>query len=538
MDRQVRILVVDDLEKWRKQLLETLKRAGFYTDSASTASEALQRLNEAFYHILVLDIRLVDIDPTNEEGIGLLGELDRRGLSEATKVIVLSAYGTQEQMRTAFKNHKVADFLSKDEFNTRVFLETVRQVLLEEVRINLSLAIHWQQVSDPEQAVANLEIDGERIKRNKPFRGLIALELDDLLCRLFNDAESVLVRPLTEGQSTTGVLKAQPFYSSGGGRAVVVKFGDFRRIEEEYANFKKFVKPFIGGGRNSTVLDVRRTSHLGGIAYSLLGAGNELLEDFGNFYQRASISEILETLDRLFLDTCGAWYANIGRLQPYNLTEEYQHVLGFTAEKLDHALAELQRVVHGRQKLYFKSLESDRTFTNPFLGIMEPPFIRSTYACPTHGDFNHQNLLVDSSGHTWLIDFQRTNRGHILRDVAQLDSEIRLVLLAAEEATLEERCLMEEVLCSIEHFSQLEDLMTRYSTQNKAMAKAYASVVHLRTLARKLVAQNPADDISEYFIALLYYAMNTTRFSGLPSGQREHALLSASILADRIASRG
>ncbi len=538
MDRQVRILVVDDLEKWRRQLLEKLQLAGFYTDSASTATEALQKLNETLYHILVLDIRLVDVEPSNEEGIGLLGELDKRGLSEATKVIVLSAYGTKEQMRTAFRDYKVADFLSKDGFNTRVFLETVRQVLLEEARINLSLAVHWQQISDPEQAVANLEIDGARIKRNKPLRSQIALELDDLLCRLFYDAESVLVRPLTEGQSITGVLKAQPFYGSGGGRAVIVKFGDFRRIEEEYANFKKYVKTFIGGGRNSTVLEVRRTPHLGGITYSLLGADNEHLEDFGSFYQHTNISEIINVLSRLFLDTCSAWYANIGRLQPYNLTEEYQHVLGFTAEKLDHALAELQRVVHGKQKLFFKSLDSERAFTNPFLGITGPPLIRSTYLCTTHGDFNHRNLLIDASGHTWLIDFQRTGRGHILRDVAQLDSEIRLVLLASQEATLEERRLMEEALCSIEHFSQVEELMTIFSTQNKAVAKAYTAVVHLRTLAQRLVAQNPADDISEYYIALLYNAVNTTRFSGLPSGQREHALLSASLLADRIASRG
>src|SRR5689334_5700115 len=132
MDRQRRVLVVDDLERWRVELVETLQRAGYYTDSASTAIEALQRLDETFYHILVLDIRLVDVDPSNEEGIGLLGELDRRGLSESIKVIILSAYGTKEQMRTAFRDYKVADFLSKNEFSTRSFLESVQQVFSKE----------------------------------------------------------------------------------------------------------------------------------------------------------------------------------------------------------------------------------------------------------------------------------------------------------------------------------------------------------------------------------------------------------------------
>jgi len=538
MNRQGRVLVVDDLAAWREELVETLQRDDFYAESVSTASQVLQRLDETFYHLIVLDIRLNDADQSNIDGISLLQELDNRGFSEATKVIMLSAHDTKEQMRIAFREHKVADFLSKDNFTKWLFLESVRRVFSEEANINLGLDIHWQQVSGPGQVVLNLEMQGTRIKRNMPLQSRTALELEDLLCRLFYQAESVLIRPLAIGQSTTGVLWAQPFYSSGGGRAVIVKFGDFHKIEEEHYNFKKYVQPFIGGGRNTTVLDLRRTLHLGGIIYSLLGADNDHLEDFGSFYQHADVPEVKSMLDRLFLDTCRSWYANAGQLQPYNLTADYQHMLEFTLEKLEHALAELQKYVQGRQRLSFKSLNSERPFTNPLLGMNGPHLICSTYICTTHGDFNRHNLLVDSSGHTWLIDFQATGRGHILRDVAQLDSEIRFFMLAPEEATLEERLCMEEALCSIERFSQVEQLLTRFSTENRALAKAYATVVHLRSLAGKLVAQNPSDDISEYYIALFYNAVNTLRFYALSSRQREHALLCASILADRLGLRG
>jgi len=41
------------------------------------------------------------------------------------KVIILSAFGTKEQMREAFRDYKVADFLSKDNFNRRVLRESV-----------------------------------------------------------------------------------------------------------------------------------------------------------------------------------------------------------------------------------------------------------------------------------------------------------------------------------------------------------------------------------------------------------------------------
>ena len=87
----------------------------------------LERLNESFYHILVADIRMEEIDKSNTEGMGLLGELEKSGLSEGIKVIMLSAYGTPEQMREAYIDHRVADFLTKDEFSRAIIFEEYRK---------------------------------------------------------------------------------------------------------------------------------------------------------------------------------------------------------------------------------------------------------------------------------------------------------------------------------------------------------------------------------------------------------------------------
>jgi len=102
MNRQGRILIVDDEELWRKELVETLGRGGFRVDAASRASEALERLSKTPYHVLVLDIRMVHADRSNVDGIDLLEELCKRGLCNATKIIMLSAFGTKEHMRTSF----------------------------------------------------------------------------------------------------------------------------------------------------------------------------------------------------------------------------------------------------------------------------------------------------------------------------------------------------------------------------------------------------------------------------------------------------
>jgi DNA-binding response OmpR family regulator len=541
MKRQGRILIVDDEDVWRNELGETLQREGFLVDFASTTAEALECLQKCLYHLLVLDIRLVDV-AGNKEGLDLLGELEKRGLNEATKVIMLSGYGTPEYMRTSFREYKVVDFLSKDDFDDEEFLQEVRQVFSEKVKINLALEIHWQpHGSGPEQVVLDLNINRTLVKYDTPLQSQIASELDDLLCRLFRHAASILVRPLTAGQSGTRVLRVQPFYTTGGGGSeVVVKFGDFRKIEQEYHKFKEYVQPFIGGTRNTTVLDLRRTPHLGGIIYSLLGSSHDQLVDFGEFYRRADVSQVKDALQRLFWDTCGAWYANRGNLQPLDLAADYQRLLEYKSGRLEQIVAEQLKLVElvesekGKQRLVFNHLRDRHTYTNPLQVMDGLSFKLSTYTCITHGDFNHHNLLVDSNGNMWMIDFQGTGLSHILRDIAILDSAIRFQLLTANEATLKERLQMEKALCSIERFSEVEQLANKLPTTNRPLAKTYAAVVHLRTLARRLVEQNPGDDISEYYIALFYTALYTLRFTQLSQGQREHALLCASLLADRL----
>jgi CheY-like chemotaxis protein len=531
MTRQGRILVVDDQEEWRDEIGASLKRGGFHVDTVVSLGQALQSLKENFYHLMILDIRMDETDPDNYEGMDLLRSLGERG--EAMKIVVLSAHGTPGLMRESFKEYKVADFIQKEEFDNQNFLQQVRQILTTELQINLNLLVHWEHGS-AEQAVVNLSVPQGRVKRDSPLQLQIASELDDLLCRLFYQSERLLVRPMTPGRSGAAVLWAQPFNEEGAGRRVIVKYGEQEKIEQEYRHFKEYVEPFIGGGRSTTVLALRRTPHLGGIEYSLLGTTNEHVESFESFYKRADVPQIKEMLNHLFQGTCGNWYANSGRLELHDLTADYEELLGLSLENLDRTLNENLKSIQGKRDLQFRTLSVPRTFTNPILALGDQHLRRSTYVCITHGDFNEQNILVDDKGQAWLIDFMRTGRGHILRDIAQLDSVVRLNLLSSEEATLDERLKMEEALCHAEHFSQIEQLAGNFPTENRTLAKAYATVLHLRTLAGKLVARNPQDEISEYYTALVYYALNSIRFYSTPTLQREHALLCASLLVDRL----
>lgn len=271
MKRLGHILVMDDADRWRIPLSEIIEQGGYHIDTAATASEAKHYLSQHLYHLILLDIRMEDTDESDTTGMTMLGYLKAMYPTTSLRMMMLSAFGTKEQMRTAFRDYGVDDFLSKLEFDDREFLEQVNTIFAQTVQANLNLAIHWQQVGGPEQAVVGLNIGEHRIKRSESERiSSFAIELDDLLCRLFYNADRLVVTPISPIHSGTAVLRAQPFYASGGARPVIVKFGEAGKIAKEQRNFEEHAKEFIGGDRSTTMHDVRYTLRLGGIIYSLL----------------------------------------------------------------------------------------------------------------------------------------------------------------------------------------------------------------------------------------------------------------------------
>jgi DNA-binding NtrC family response regulator len=67
MDKNTRILVVDDDETIRTTMKAILEDEGYIVDLAGTGKEAVQKTRERSYNVALLDIRLPDM-----EGIELL----------------------------------------------------------------------------------------------------------------------------------------------------------------------------------------------------------------------------------------------------------------------------------------------------------------------------------------------------------------------------------------------------------------------------------------------------------------------------------
>jgi DNA-binding NtrC family response regulator len=84
------VLVVDDQANWRAAISTLLQTRGLEVDEAKTFQEAQAKIGDHAYHVVVLDVRFVDEDPFNVQGLELLRYI--KALSPATKAVILTGY--------------------------------------------------------------------------------------------------------------------------------------------------------------------------------------------------------------------------------------------------------------------------------------------------------------------------------------------------------------------------------------------------------------------------------------------------------------
>jgi DNA-binding NtrC family response regulator len=99
------VLVVDDEAEFRTTLCKVLARRGFDVGAAGDGAEALRRLGERPWDVMVLDLRMPGLD-----GLATLREARRLGTH--AQVIILTGHGTAEAGIQAMRGHAF-DFLFK-----------------------------------------------------------------------------------------------------------------------------------------------------------------------------------------------------------------------------------------------------------------------------------------------------------------------------------------------------------------------------------------------------------------------------------------
>ena len=128
-----RILIVEDFGDWRELLNGLLQREGHQVTAVATLQEAQACIDAANdLDLAILDIRLVETDETNEDGMQLLAEIRERQAS--TRVIMITGHGTMETQRRAFRDYRAFDFFRKEQFDSEEFRQSVREAVDQAAR--------------------------------------------------------------------------------------------------------------------------------------------------------------------------------------------------------------------------------------------------------------------------------------------------------------------------------------------------------------------------------------------------------------------
>ena len=105
MKKDTRILVVDDDKYIRDGLTDLLNRNGHFVDTSPSGDDALVKVSNNIYHLVITDIKMPGMD-----GMGLFREVKHR--KPNLNVVLITAYATVETAIEAMK-YGASDFITK-----------------------------------------------------------------------------------------------------------------------------------------------------------------------------------------------------------------------------------------------------------------------------------------------------------------------------------------------------------------------------------------------------------------------------------------
>lgn len=142
-----RILIVDDEADIRQLVTYALAEDGHEVATAKDGSDAIDQLTEAPPDVVILDLMMPELD-----GFGLLADLQERGLKGETKVLILTARGSERDWKQGYD-------LGADRYMTKPFdpddlIITVRELVAATPE---ELAAKREEEQDRSNLLAQLE---------------------------------------------------------------------------------------------------------------------------------------------------------------------------------------------------------------------------------------------------------------------------------------------------------------------------------------------------------------------------------------------
>ena len=516
----VRVLVVDNDSKARSQVVKILESAAYKVRAAEgqgvELKESAKKLALTFKpHVVIMDLRLSDEHADDRSGL----ELWKDPSFSSARCILYSAHLIQNYKitREALQQKGVKDVIGKED-SPQSLVDAVERVAREGCACTNSLSLVWPHAWNENIIIQYLYEDAH----NFPSDLVV-----DVFGRLFPDSKKLVLKAL-DGTAKSSVPATR-------GRTVlfqvwpddkepeVLKLAPRHRIQREVDAYNEFIKDRLVGRFYAELQECTYFWDLGGICYSFIGSSQKSIETFTAFYgQTKSSAEIIKPLEHFFEEVWHRRYVN--SRQPLTGT--------------------LFNIYDPNRKLYqrlntFPIQEKTLTFPwipgsylNPAAWLLEHEedshFPHANQAI-IHGDLHGDNLFVDKD-HAWAIDFERSGKGHMLRDFVELEQNIFTRMIALPENDWRMLYSLAVILTKPVSPSQPAVIPQDFE-YNEEIKKAVETINGLRSIAHKVTSYQ---DIHEYYWGLLLDTSFSLTLAEIRSPRWWRALLLSSLLCSRL----
>lgn len=267
---KARILLVDNNPEHLETKMEILKRRGYEVVTAETPENAKALLDEEWFHLAIIDIRLRnDHDTADVSGLNLIKETD-----PIVPKIILTAYPTWEATREALGTilaglPAAVDFIWKNEDPDK-FLQAVDRAFQERVNLNQILEIKFDSGLRSLYLAILVEPDlgdAQQLRR--------AEEFEDLFRKLFRDQTEVTIYGHPQEFDGAFFIWARTQYEVyEQAEDVVIGWGKRSIFKQKKGAYKEYV-PEFARVQDASEFAFAETAHYAAAAYSLVGSPTE-----------------------------------------------------------------------------------------------------------------------------------------------------------------------------------------------------------------------------------------------------------------------
>jgi CheY-like chemotaxis protein len=279
------VLILEDNPSWQENYAEIVSGMGYVYSVAATAADALMKLVQRLYHVVIVDLSLAQDDPRNRDGMKVLKWINQMG--EGTQGIVSTGYAFPRAIRDIFKEGGAFDLVEKGggnqeelEMMIRKGVATARQYMIA----HPILPAYRSQALDSEMLVQKLDMN--RAQLDVLLKTILYLRHE-----LFGNADGVMVQKATLDfqpemlsidvprllphrqparllVSSNAAIVMLKYWDRVFERGLLVRISKYEQIEKEYEYFSTHIsEPGIFG--LAQVSQPYYSDRFGGLIYVL-----------------------------------------------------------------------------------------------------------------------------------------------------------------------------------------------------------------------------------------------------------------------------